>query len=96
LENTTDWTKARWELEPLTALANLWDETSHPQASWLLNQAGQRWFGLAEWGQCEPLMRRALEIDEKSYGPDHPKWPPTSTTSLGCSGPPTGWPRPSR
>jgi hypothetical protein len=22
---------------------------------------------------AEPLMRRTLEIDEKSYGPDHPK-----------------------
>jgi hypothetical protein len=22
--------------------------------------------------EAEPLMRRALEIDEKSYGPDHP------------------------
>jgi hypothetical protein len=23
--------------------------------------------------EVEPLMRRALTIDEKSYGPDHPK-----------------------
>ncbi len=23
--------------------------------------------------EAEPLLRRALEIDEKSYGPDHPK-----------------------
>ena len=23
--------------------------------------------------EAEPLMRRALEIDEQSYGPDHPK-----------------------
>ena len=23
-------------------------------------------------GEAEPLMRRALAIDEQSYGPDHP------------------------
>ena len=26
-------------------------------------------------------MRRALAIDEKSYGPDHPEWRSTSTIS---------------
>ena len=72
LEKTTVWINARWELEPLTALASLWDETNHPDAAWLMNQMGTRWFALAEWGQCEPLMRRALEIDERNYGPDHP------------------------
>jgi tetratricopeptide (TPR) repeat protein len=72
LEKTTEWTPARWELEPLTALANLWNERNHPWAGWLMNQAGQRWDALAEWSQCEPLMRRALEINERSYGPDHP------------------------
>jgi hypothetical protein len=24
-------------------------------------------------GEAEPLMRRALDIDQKSYGPDHPR-----------------------
>ncbi len=73
LKETTDWVKARWELEPLTALAGLWDETNHPQAAWLMNQAGLHWYALAEWGQAEPLMGRALVIAERSYGPDHPK-----------------------
>jgi len=73
LENTTDWVEARWELEPLAALAWLWDERKNPRTAWLMNQAGQRWHALAEWGQAEPLMRRALEIDEKSYGPEHPE-----------------------
>ena len=72
LSRTTKWTTARWELEPLTAMANLWDETNHPDAAWLLNQAGQWRHLLAEWGHAEPLMRRALAIDEKSYGSDHP------------------------
>jgi hypothetical protein len=26
----------------------------------------------ARWKEAEPLMRRALTIDENSYGPDHP------------------------
>ena len=72
LQSTSVWTTAVWELEPLTALAGLWDENSHPHAGWLLNQMGQHWKAVAEWGQCEPLMRRALAIDERAYGPDHP------------------------
>jgi hypothetical protein len=69
---TTIWEPARWELEPLTALATLWDERFHPEAEALLNHVGQRWSDLAEWVQAEPLMRRALAITEQSYGPDHP------------------------
>jgi len=73
LEKTTEWAPARWELEPLTSLAGLWDETSHPQAAWLMNEVALHWQTLAEWGQAEPLFRRELEIDERIYGPDHPK-----------------------
>ena len=73
LENTIQWTEARWELEPLDALAWLWAQRKHPGAAWLLNQVGERWHALAEWIRAEPLMRRALEIDEKSYGKDHPR-----------------------
>jgi tetratricopeptide (TPR) repeat protein len=72
LEATTEWMKARWELEPLAGLAGLWDEANHPQAAWLLNQAGMRWHTLGEWGRTEPLYRRALEIWETNLGPDHP------------------------
>jgi tetratricopeptide (TPR) repeat protein len=73
LEEITDWVKARWELEPLTALAILWDETNHPEACGLVGQLGVRWHMLAEWGQSEPLMRRALAIFEQTQGPDHPE-----------------------
>ena len=38
----------------------------------LLSWLGQTLHSLAEWVEAEPLMRRALSIDEKSYGPDHP------------------------
>jgi tetratricopeptide (TPR) repeat protein len=72
LDKITEWAPARWELEPLTALAGLWDEKNHLGAAWLMNQVGGRWLALAEWGQAEPLMRRALVIDERSYGLDHP------------------------
>ncbi len=71
LKQTTRWQAARWELEPLDALADLWAETGHTWASWLLNQGGLRWHNLAEWTRAEPLMRRALVIDEQSYGPEH-------------------------
>jgi tetratricopeptide (TPR) repeat protein len=72
LKQTTSWVKGRWELEPFNALANLWDESNHPRASWLLSQAGILSHELAEWGNAEPLMRRALAIDERSYVIDHP------------------------
>src|SRR6185436_3815637 len=39
----------------------------------LLGWLGLAFYELAEWAEAEPLMRRALEIDEKSFGPDHPR-----------------------
>jgi hypothetical protein len=72
LETTKRWESARWELEPLESLANLWADAGHESASWLLNQAGQGWHDVAEWSRAEPLMRRALGIDEARCGKDHP------------------------
>jgi len=71
-EKTTQWQEAHWELAPFTAFAQLWADTN-PGAGWLLNQAGMRWHNLGEWPQAEPLLRRALELDEKKFGPDHPE-----------------------
>ena len=47
--------------------------------------------------EAEPLMRRALAIDEKSFGPDHPNVA-HQPQQLGpsCCRTPTGSPRPSR
>ena len=73
LKQTTHWEDARWELEPLAALANQWAETRHPWAGWLLNEAGQRWHLLAEWTQAEPLMRGALNLVDNTDSPDHAK-----------------------
>ena len=38
----------------------------------LMNQLGLYFFQRALYSRSEPLMRRALAIDEQSYGPDHP------------------------
>ncbi|MFZ4509230.1 MAG: tetratricopeptide repeat protein, partial [Fimbriimonas sp.] len=38
----------------------------------LLNQVGILGLSRAQYAEAEPLMRRALEIDEKSYGKEHP------------------------
>jgi len=71
LEATTRWEQARWELEPLEGLAVLWADADYAGASWLLNQVGQRWRAVAEWTRAEPLIRRALAIDEQSLGSEH-------------------------
>jgi tetratricopeptide (TPR) repeat protein len=42
------------------------------QVSLLLNQTGLYLKSRAQYAQAEPLFRRALEIREKIYGPDHP------------------------
>ncbi|MBL0126071.1 MAG: toll/interleukin-1 receptor domain-containing protein [Flavobacteriales bacterium] len=73
LETTTEWVAARWEFEPLEALAEVWAANQRTDAAWLCNQTGLLWYDVAEWKRAEPLMRRALDIDEKSSGTDHPR-----------------------
>ncbi|MBX7208593.1 MAG: tetratricopeptide repeat protein [Verrucomicrobiaceae bacterium] len=73
LEGTILWKDARWELEPLGALAELWADTNHLRAAWLCNQAGRRWKHLANWTKAEQLLRHALAIGEASFGADHPQ-----------------------
>ncbi len=36
-------------------------------------QSGSLLYSQARYAESEPLMRRALSIDEKSYGSEHPK-----------------------
>jgi tetratricopeptide (TPR) repeat protein len=43
------------------------DPTAH-----LMNQLGLLLISKAAYGEVEPLLRRALAIDEAAYGPDHP------------------------
>jgi len=46
-------------------------EIGHPTGR-LMNHLGLFLRSRAEWSQAEPLFHRALAIDEKSYGPNHP------------------------
>ena len=62
----------RWEIEPLRALAEHLMEMGVDGGTWIANSVALRLDGLARYTEAEPLMRRALAIDEKSYGPDHP------------------------
>ena len=47
-------------------------EIAEPTAR-LFNQLGVLFDVKADYAEAEPLKRRALAIDEKSYGPDHPE-----------------------
>ena len=46
--------------------------------------------------EAEPLYRRALAIDEKSFGPEHPDVARDLNNLAALLAPPTGWLRPSR
>jgi tetratricopeptide (TPR) repeat protein len=73
LQQTTRWEQARWEVEPLDALATVWADNDSTRSAWVLHLVGWFWSVLAEWARAEPLMRRALAIDEASFGQQHPK-----------------------
>jgi tetratricopeptide (TPR) repeat protein len=69
-------TWASWDpLRPHVALmAALADEAAiaRPTAR-LMGELGRLLLNKALHAEAEPLLRRALEIDEASYGPDHPE-----------------------
>ena len=65
-------------LDPLAshaeACAQLADQVSIPEpTARLLSQLGTLYSAKAQHAKAEPLKRRALAIDEKNYGPDHPE-----------------------
>jgi tetratricopeptide (TPR) repeat protein len=70
-EHWLDWTN-RWEIDPLRVFSELLLAQEHNQASWIATSVGRRLFDLARYPEAEPLMRRALALDEQSYGPEHP------------------------
>jgi tetratricopeptide (TPR) repeat protein len=53
-------------------LKELWEQIN-PDASRLMNELGQLLDAKALYAEAEPPMRRALAIDEKSFGPEHPR-----------------------
>jgi tetratricopeptide (TPR) repeat protein/MinD-like ATPase involved in chromosome partitioning or flagellar assembly len=73
-----EWDQKGWRLwEQLaphcrTVLNRLRDHALEPRATPIMNLVAVWLNNRAEHGEAEPLYRRALEIDEKSLGPDHP------------------------
>jgi tetratricopeptide (TPR) repeat protein len=61
----------RWEVTPLAACAWHWMERDDGVGSYLASQANGPLQELARYAEAEPLMERALAIDEASYGQDH-------------------------
>ena len=59
-------------------------------------QLGLYWQARGQFRAAEPLFRRALAIDEQSYGPDHPDVAIDLNNLAGCCRPPTARARPSR
>ena len=56
------------------ACAQYADQVGIPEpTARLLSQLGGLFFTKAQHAQAEPLMRRALAIDENSFGTDHPE-----------------------
>ncbi len=43
-----------------------------PEAGRLLNEVGYYLYYRAQYGEAEPLYRRAISIGEKTLGPEHP------------------------
>lgn len=80
LQKVTKWVNARWELKPLTSVANLLADNKYCGTVSLLNQLGNFWCTVAEWSEAERLYRRALAHAVQNHdGYNHPD----VTTSLG-------------
>ena len=62
----------RWELAPLAASAEHWLGRDGDDGPWLASQAAGLLRQLGQFAAAEPLCRRALAIDERTHGPDHP------------------------
>ena len=72
LVNMADYARAEDVLKQALAIA----ETAQPDGAVLataLNNLAALYQATNRLSEAEPLMRRALAIDEKSYGPEHPE-----------------------
>ncbi len=70
-ENWLDWGH-RWEVEPLREYSVQVLSLEESGSTLLANSVASTLYELGRYSEAEPLMRRALQIDETSYGPDHP------------------------
>jgi hypothetical protein len=71
----------------------IWEKSfgpEHPNIAAGLNNLALLLQTMNRLAEAEPLMRRALALDEKSYSPSIPMSLPTSTTSPNCCRPRTG------
>jgi tetratricopeptide (TPR) repeat protein len=73
-----EWDQKGWQLwgaacpARRTLLDRLRDHVLEPKAARIMNRLAFWLNNRAEHGEAEPLFRRALAIDENSFGPDHP------------------------
>jgi tetratricopeptide (TPR) repeat protein len=73
-----DWDQNGWRLWEQLAphcrnlLNRLQDHALEPKATEIMNGLALWLNNRTEHGEAEPLYRRALAIDEKSFGPEHP------------------------
>ena len=87
-----------WDrLRPHTTaiLKEVWGQTDSAVSS-LMNQLAALLHAKALHAEAEPLMRRALAIDETSYGPEHPAVAIRLNNLARCFRTRTGWRRPNR
>ena len=72
------WNEAGWRLWERLAphvrvlLARLRNHVLEPKATQMMNELATWFSDRAEYTEAEPLLRRALAIQEKALGPDHP------------------------
>ena len=73
-----DWDQKGWRLWEQLAphcrnlLNRLGDHVLEPKATRIMNDFALWLNNRAEYGEAERLYRRALAIDKKSFGPEHP------------------------
>jgi len=62
----------RWEIEPLREYAERLMEAEDPGGAALADSVATPLRALGRFAECRQLRRRAVEIGEKAYEPDHP------------------------
>jgi tetratricopeptide (TPR) repeat protein len=62
----------RWEIQPLVALAWQLLNRNDSEGAYLANQVFGPLRNLGNLTEAEQLLRRALSLDERCFGPDHP------------------------
>ena len=62
----------RWELVPLVAFAWQWLARGAAEGAYLANQAFGPLRNLGKFAEAEQLLQRALAVDERSFGLNHP------------------------